>query len=232
MSILKFEGFPTLKISEHIELPSIAELLRNPCFNMADIEDVYKNGGEINRYLLSKTPLTNTKKYVTVYTFLQYLEPKVLPVPSSDWHCDGVNSPYYSDDLFHTMMNNTSLCSTHFLENEVEVEIDDSIDVRNMRHRDFRKFIHENGDSWGFKTKEVEPNKMYSWNCRHPHKAQNPIRKEFRFFWKVCESDFHKPAPYDVARKNASVVFLGNDGQSILNIEHGQRGIIIRDRSF
>lgn len=87
------KGFPT-EISEHIELPTIAELLLYPMFFDVDIEDVYKYGTDFHRYLIDKTPLRNNKRHISVLSEVRFMGPnlrsctKNIPDPVREWHID------------------------------------------------------------------------------------------------------------------------------------------------
>jgi hypothetical protein len=223
-----FQGFETLEVQDNkIELPSVSELLSSPMFIRASAEDVYKHGGEINRKLLNLTPLKNNKKHVVVHSVIQHLSQKVLAVPSSDWHCDGHHQPYFSGDIHHIMMNDTSNCYTQFLENSVSCNIESDKDVNQFDFKNFSKLIENNSNE--FVPKDIETNKMYTFTCRHVHRGQIPKRPEFRFFWKVTESDYHIPLAYSESRTYVSKVFLGNYGLAVPSIEQNPNSIVIRD---
>lgn len=231
MPIIHLEGYDTLKISdERITIPPIAQLLREPNIMMADPEDVYKNCGEFYRYMLSKIPITNTKRHITVYSNLQYVRPPAITVPTIDWHCDGFGHPTTSGDLFHVCMNDSSDLCTEFLESPIDMEV--SSLVFDTNHKTFRDYLQSRSQELNFKGKPIPTNRFVTFTCRHAHKAPAPQKPLFRFFWKVCESDSHFPLRYEDALKPYSKIFMGNNQGSMLNIEQGPRGIIIRDRAF
>jgi hypothetical protein len=227
MTIILLEGISTLETSEHeIELLPMIQLMRQPFIADGDAELVYKHGGDFYRKLLENTPLKNDKKYVTVTALVQYLTPITASIPNNDWHCDpGVVNPYNQDARLHILMNDIS-ARTEFLDKDIEMAVDES--YVELGHRDFRLLVTDavnNSDAKGIK---ATPNKMTTFTNRHPHRAILSTRDEFRFFWRVQESDIE--APKENAITTVSNVTRLTDRKSIPSIEQHEYWVIVRDK--
>lgn len=234
---LRLEGMDTIDVSERIELPfTFMEMLRSPWGIRIDAEDLYKNGGEINRFLLDKTPLKHDKKYVVCYVNVVYLTPQLLSVPTIDWHCDGSNVPFLADDRLHTMVcvgeHISAELKTEFLKKGVTLQVPD--EVSRMTHVDFRRWITTNADQYGIDEMSVKVDEgvINTWTSRHLHRVLFAERPHFRFFWKVSESDLLTPQSRDKAYRPSSNVIVGDYGAESLNIEQGPRGIIMRGINY
>jgi hypothetical protein len=228
---LRLEGFPSIQVSDTINLPfRIDEVLRTPWGTRIDIDDAYRYGGEIMRYLLDHTPLHNTKKYVNVYLGVNYVTPQLLSVPTSDWHCDGSGVPFLADDIFHTMVCDTIGLGvdlrTEFLSQPMVLDVPDFYNIDQMDHQQFRRWA--SGHIGNIVPHAVEPSKMYTWSSRHLHRVQFAKQPHFRMFWKVAESDTLVPNPTLKAFKHFTMATIGNNGREVYGIEQGPNGIICR----
>jgi hypothetical protein len=207
----KTEGFPK-KISEYIELPDLEELLFTPFLMNVDAEEVMKKGTEFQKYLLSKTPITNTKKYVTVQMIVQYLFPQVSSVTNinandKEWHVDGDQNVFdYDDNIFHLLLNDTD-SMTEFNTTPFETEdINASELIKKLN--DVNSFENKL-----LTPKKIEPNKIITFNNTHIHRANRSKKKCFRLFYRVAESNAYCGDP----QYGNSFVYNGST-ESILNI--------------
>ncbi len=230
---LDLKGISSIETGEKISIPfSFSEMLRSPWGIRIDANELYKHGGEINRWLLDNTPLKNNRKYVNCYVTLHYLAGDLIHVPTSDWHCDGSGFPPEGNDIFHTMVGLgdgiDGQIKTEFLESDLCLEIEDSVSMPSMDHVRFRSYMTENAKRFNLKSVEAESGRMHTWTSRHLHRVQFPKQPHFRFFWKVAESDRLLPLPNEKAFRQSLTAVIGNNGKETMNIEQGPRGIIIR----
>lgn len=195
---VKLRGFDTLNIGETLDLPDIAELFRSPMMFNADIEDAYKYGDDFVRHLIDKTPITHKRKYIYVSAKLQYLTPERSPIPNVDWHCDpGVINPYWSDAITHIMATGSKNLSslTEFFDKPVDIHLPQN--VHQMNHREFREWITPIVPSLGITPVAIPVDKMVTFMPQHIHRAIYPTKPEFRYFWRVMETDIYSPDSFD-----------------------------------
>jgi hypothetical protein len=220
MPTIKLKGFPD-QISEYIELPDIAELMCVPMCQMGDIDYIYKQGGELYRYLIDHTPISTDKKYINIWGTLSLLKPgKDLIKYGSRWHSDGSALPGPDGDRFHLMV---SPCTsrTQFNLNPLEYESPDGlIDI------EFDKYLDAHASEIGIIPKQIESNQIVTFTSEHVHRAISPLNPEFRFVFRVCESNDLKPIDNDHAFISHSSSYFG-PGKSAKNIERFKDGILI-----
>lgn len=229
---IKLQGFDSLKISDTIKLPNIAELISSPIIVDWDVDSAYKYGGELVRYLLSKTPLRNDKKYINVVSTIQYLTPTTASIPHTDWHCDpGVAAPFLHDANLHILSSSDSLLSstTCFFDKGVDFNVDDY--YLTAKHREFREHLTANFDKLNVESVSAPQDKMVTFTNLHAHRAINPTKTELRYFWRVQESDIEpsKACDHGVYPRKSVVVRL-TDNKSIPSIEQHEKWTIVRDQ--
>ncbi|RPK20048.1 hypothetical protein [Paenibacillus xylanexedens] len=230
---LDLKGISSVEIGERLVLPfSFIEMLRSPWGIRIDANELYRSGGEINRWLLDNTPLRHNRKYVNCYITIHYLAGSLIHVPTSDWHCDGSGFPPDADDIFHTMVGLgdgiDGQIKTEFLDTDKSLTIEDSVNMPGMNHVEFRRYMTENSDKFSLNSVEAESGRIHTWTSKHLHRVQFPKQPHFRLFWKVAESDHLMPLPSDVAYRPHAKAIMGNNGAETMNIEQGPRGIILR----
>lgn len=213
------KGFPT-KISEEVELPDIAELMIYPSFQDHDIEDVYRNGADFQRYLLDKVDLSNTKKRVCVTSQVTLLTPTVRSLApingntlGNEWRIDyeGEGQYIYNEekDIVHMLTNDVTSC-TQFLEKDVIVDISP-----NTEYSEFINYVHNNLEKLNIKPKNVKPNRIVTFT-NHMYREASPLRPEFKFTFKVVETDRERTARlHSKSDENCNQV-------SVFNIERQQ----------
>lgn len=223
-------GFPTH--TETIELPRMEELLLNEFINYVYAEDVYKYGTELHKYLLDKTPISNKRKYVVVTSVVQFLVPEVSPVINinkldHEWHVDA-NTDYlvngdetYACD-YHLLISGHKLTSvTEFNENIIKIDVDNGEDINHYLNNEpsITKLISG---------REIDTNKIYTFDSKSIHKAKRSKQPEFRFFYRVIETNIEFPyySRYENAIKH-SYVYNGINKPQIKNIEKYHNSIII-----
>ncbi|RPK20049.1 hypothetical protein [Paenibacillus xylanexedens] len=223
-------GFDSLGIGPEIDMPNLAELLSMPTFVRAEIDDVYRLGGENLRKIIDSAPLTHSKKYYSVRVQMQFIKPGYCPVNTTEWHVDGHDVPVmHSGDITHLLVGDSSNLLTEFLENQIEVE--EEFDVSRMGHRELMGYFESVQHKYGFKPKQIEPNRFVTMTCQHVHRVGVVEKPEFRFFFEIRESDYHKADRLANSRRWEQFVFQGNRGDKALCLEHSKQwGVIIRDK--
>jgi len=190
MEKFKTKGFPW-RVSNYIEIPRIEELLLMPFVNSIDAESLYKIGGDFYREILDKAPITNSKKYVSVQASVKLLTPSVSPVINDyaldrEWHVDG-NDNFIEDDVIMHIISNKTSSMTEFNTTPFEEWYDTANDLI-AECNDMNSVTHKK-----LVGKKIEPNKIYTFNNTDIHRANRVVKPEFRFFFRIVESDLDEP---------------------------------------
>jgi hypothetical protein len=217
----KTKGFPH-RMTGKVELPDMAELLLMPIVNSVFVEDARKYGTEFQKRLIDSTPFTNKKRYIYIQMQTSLLTPEVSPVVNInkndyEWHVDGNDSFEYDDVVYHILQNKTTSMTdfnTTPFETEDREEDGASKVIRKMNdpESDISKLLVP---------LTVIPERIYTFDNTNIHRAKRTTRPEFRFFYRVVESDI--PLRVDQRKVGRAYVYDGST-QSITNIEQ-----IIRD---
>lgn len=201
MKKVVLEGFPDV-LDIDIEIPTVAELLFEPFWWAASAEDVYRYGGDVGKYLLSKTPLRNDKKHVIVWMALQLLRPGVGSIKYKyNWHVDGSNLPFAGEERLFLLLNDCT-ATTEFNTSRIETEV-----PGDMAHPEYDKFINENADRLGMVGSRIPAGKMVEFTANHPHRATSAEKEEFRMMFRVCESDNFTPVGMEKSKVNGIYVY-------------------------
>ena len=177
--------FPEV-LSKPIELPDIGELLMYPAFQNISAEDYWKHGTEFQRYLLSKIPLVHDKRYVSVRSGVWLLEPGTRSHVrlAGGWHIDGdAEMDHVIPEQRVYILSSACTAMTEFNLNRLEIGSDAS-----ETRMKFTARIRSTPEKFGVVGKAIEPNRIYMFS-NHLHRAIDPERIEFRFFFRVRESD-------------------------------------------
>lgn len=205
---MKFEipGYPNM--GEHIiELPNIAELLVQPFWGSIDAEDLMKHGTKLQKLILEKAPITNTRKYVCVTVSTQMLYPGVISVPNKfwsmpegEWHRDGnVDMFYQNPDICHLFLSDCQ-AMTEWNVNPIEIDIPEGSTPEQVIN-----MVNFNPDQFGLKGRKQDPNRFVTFT-NHFHRVTLPNHYQFRYMYRIIESDHRKPNPLDQSyRRNSAV---------------------------
>jgi hypothetical protein len=224
MSEFVIPGFPT-EVSEHIDMPDIAELLMYPAFQGILAEDFMKHATEFQKFLFNKIPLRHDTKHVTVRSCVNILEPSfrshVGSGRNAGWHIDGINDFDFrepSERVF--ILSSDCKALTEFNVNPIKVT--DSPD--HEKRGQFFNRLNNNLESFGVVGKTIEPNRIYTFE-NHLHRAVDPTRIEFRYFLRVRETN-----GTDVfSKKPLNKIFLtdGFTGKNYENVDYVQDKLVI-----
>jgi hypothetical protein len=229
---IKLQGFDTLKIGPTLIIPDPAELLRNPTLFSMLAEDVRKYGGEINNAILDCAPIQNSHKYVYVSAKLQYLVPSVLPVSNSEWHCDpGIIAPFNDNVVTHILASGSKYLSsmTQFFDRTVDFNTDES--VLQMDHRQFREHLTQHIDELNIDPSAIIKDRFFTFLSLHPHRAVPALRPEFRFFFRIEESDIPPlKSRYNLETTMPKYTTVFSDEGYTRNIQAYEDSILIYDK--
>lgn len=206
-------GFP--EMSSPIEMPSIEEILYLPMFQIADIDMVYKEGGETYRRLLDQAPIKGDRKYIGVWGYLQFLRPNAVSISyDSRWHIDSNKTAFGSEeeDRYHLIVTDCTAL-TEFNTNPITLTVNE--EIFNMPKMD--QYIGNNADILGFEPKKIEPNRFVTFTPHHVHRAIEPSVPEFRFALRIVESNHYIPIVPEKARTIESRIH--KNGNSCISIE-------------
>lgn len=220
MEEITIPGFP--KVSDtYIELPSIGELIVEPFWGAIAAEDLRKYGTEVQKSILDQVPLTHNRKYVMIQVTVNYLYPGVISVPNKswsgaegEWHRDGNGDLSIEDvDVCHLMIS-PSEASTDFNEHPFSVKIPSGMGSQHLIN-----MINMNMSRYPFTPKTVEPQKFVTFD-NHFHRATQTTKHEFRYMYRVIESNYREPKLFKETRRDFSTVHpLGSGiGNVVRNI--------------
>jgi hypothetical protein len=176
-------SFPT-EVGRQIDLPDFGELITMPMFKQIDLEIFKKRACNTQKYLLRNAPISNKYKHIFIDSYVQLLYPNTLPSGGmfgynldDKWY---VETEYESKEIYHLYETN-STCKTIFNDNKFEIDIEDRESIVGIS-----KSINKSKDK--LTEKEAIPNRFITYS-NHPHKDGVAKKFEFRFVFKVTESN-------------------------------------------
>lgn len=194
--MIQLRSYESTRRTDEIEMPDMVDLINSPFYHSADLNDIYKYGGETLRYLINKLKLNNNTKYVSVQLNVQYLNQNVISVPRGTWHQD------VEDDKFTThLLINECTAMTEFLAKDLILENMYPEDADSYK---LEAYLSKHQDT--FESVVCEPNRFITFTDQF-HKAVNATKPEFRFMMRVIESDRYVTKPYHRAVLDRSIVF-------------------------
>jgi len=216
MSKFKVKGFPS-EISDYIELPNMAELLMYNQFFDISAEAVMKYGSDFHRHLLNRTPLRNDKKHVSVMSQIRIMLPSMRSCtrcdddPNNEWHIDcELSEKNLKNHVYHRptdrihLLSNEVTCPTEFLEKDIEVDFD-----HDQPYSDFIKWFKKEKIHL-LSPKSMPSNKIVTFDS-NLHRATNPKQIEFRYMFRVVETDRERPPDHEMNEfQNAVKAFNGS----------------------
>jgi hypothetical protein len=230
MKNFEIKGFPGHS-SNYIETPDIAELVIAPIFSRCDPDRFRKYATDFQKSLLDLTPLKNNYKYLVIDSYIQLLQPNTCPVGTRsglgylhEWHCDGVTNMFDEPTSFHLFQTKCDSV-TEFNEHPIEIEIEE-----NTRINRFNEQATLNAEKeWNVKGKKMDNNKFLTFT-NHLHRAVQSNKTEFRYFFRVTESNWISPAMDRKQPIDRSFSFrIGDNGtsQRYDSIIHNSNGVFI-----
>lgn len=212
--------------SEKIELPNIAQLIFEPMFLNANIEEVYRFGTDFMRETIDNAPIKNDRKYINTTFMLQLVDENTRTIRNrfgykDEWHIDGTHSPFEEDYRTHILLSDCN-CMTEFLDNDVSVDISEDMSLD-----DFNLMMNVDKDRLGLVGKKMEPNVFHTFT-NYPHRTSQPSKLEFRYIIRFLESDNMKTTELEKSYLQVSSVFKGLEATKSMERKHN--GIMLYRR--
>ena len=230
--MLKIRGFDELKFGPKIEVPDVAELLMEPFFFDASVEDVYEYGSDFQKGVLDSIPGLgkNGKNVISVQSQIKFLGPDFLSCTFTDgWHIDSqeaseVPEKFYpldvETDIVHLLTNKTSSTTlfpskSFFVEELSEDSTNKDLRDYFLRHPELLEDVSSLPD-----------NQIVTFT-NHFHRASNPTKYEFRYVFRVTETDRKRPTYWTPDKVNSSVVMDTNINSYVTSILKNDEHIVI-----
>lgn len=218
------KGFPT-EISDYIELPDIAELLMYPIFFDTPIEIAYKYGTDFQRKLIDMTPLRHTKKYITVLSEVRLLDKYnrsctnfnsyMMNHPENEWHIDceenedkTMTKIFEETDMIH-LLTSKATSMTEFNKNEIKIDKD-------LTYDEFYQFIRKNKHL--IIPQKMPHNRIVTFT-NHLHRATPSQRIEFKYMFRVVETDRKRPPSNPTYNKDFITTIINLKGEKEKNVK-------------
>jgi hypothetical protein len=235
------KGFPK-EIGEYIELPNIAELLMMPFFYDTYIDEAYKYGTDFQKELLNKVPLKGGKKTTSVLSQIRFLYPNVRCCtgypkdPLHEWHIDSEENEYHENerkyqtetDIVHLLTNSVSPM-TEFNKNDITINIPED-----TSYLDFLNYFSKqlkNGNALNVAPEKMPSNQIVTFT-NHIHRATNPTGYEFRYMFRVVETDRDRPAEKFRPEYQMSDIILPNNDKELNILKDKNKITIFFDSSL
>lgn len=189
--MLTLKAYDDLEVSNFIELPRIEDMIINfPFCKTASIEDLYMNANDDLKYIISKVPLKNKHRHVTVNMEVQLLFLNRTTAPRSNWHLDG--GTFIDEESTYThILSSDCFSRTEFLGEEII--LDEFTEQSQLS--DVEIFINRNLHLIK-SARKIEPQRFTTFKDKHMHRAVRSNGTEFRFFLRVHESNYLQPREY------------------------------------
>jgi hypothetical protein len=215
------------EVGEPIEFPDIAELLMYPMYNKVSPEDLRKTGTEFQKMLLDKVPIRGVAKYITIYSWVQFLHPKIRSnmlklkgVYENEWHVDREPS-FAGNSSWHIIMNDCT-ARTEFCIHDLEI---DKEDYYNPNYLECVKAF--NNGKYSITGRKCDPFRFHSFGSFNLHRSTTAEKPEFRFFFRVMENDSLAPNSLDIAYNYSSPIWMP-DGKTFESIIPKKNEITIK----
>jgi hypothetical protein len=232
------KGIPKT-MSEHIELPNMAELLTYPVFYDCPIEEAYKYGTDFQRKVLDMVPLRGGKRYTTVLSEVRFIPGSFrsctgfsqLSHDNADreWHIDTVEEEdgsmvNYWDETDHIhLLTSENSGMTEFIDKDVWLP---EINPQETPLHELLRYVAENRERLGYKPVKMPSNRIVSFS-NHMHRATDSSQIEFRYMLRVVETDRKRPPSNPEYNRDYTTTIIGPDGEKIENISQQSDRIVI-----
>jgi len=235
--MIRIPGLESAKVSEEIAMPDVGQLLLEPFFFDVDIHDAYRYGSDFQRYLIDSIPnLGQNHDVVSVMCEVRLLGPdyRACTVPTEDnmneWHIDdevGIDgdSEYnwaQPGDIVHLYTNQTS-AMTEFLRDDLILP---DLNPEDFDYDSFMDYLRSYVSSEKPALEKMPANRIVSFT-NQAHRATNPQNYEFRYMFRVTETNRSRPAGGYDPEGFDSVEVVNLDGETELNVERDDSQITI-----
>jgi hypothetical protein len=182
----KINGMPLA--GQELYMENYGTLLTMPWFQYVELEEA-KRTCPYYRYLLDNAPIVGDKKRILVTAQLQYLTPDSSSIQYDDnWHVDG-NITGEFEDRMHLLV---SPCSALTKFNSEPL----TLDVDGTSYQAINQAVVDNYSHLDEFARSVEPNRFYTFDKSHAHRAVHPRAPEFRFMMRIIETDWYQGEKY------------------------------------
>lgn len=183
-NVVHIPGFPG-EVSAPVELPDIGELLMYRPFGTILAEDYLRYANSFQRYLFELIPLKNNRKFVSLRSGVWLLQPgsRSHVTRLANWHIDGGPNAHREPDQVVHILQSKCLALTEFNSQPLVIT-----SPPNETRVTFSDRICRDPAACGVVGRSVEPGRVYTFT-NHLHRAVEPVRIEFRFVLRVCETD-------------------------------------------
>lgn len=217
--IVDFPGMPT-EYGEKIEFPHDIELLREPMFSNAPVDYVMKHGSELQKYIISKTPLRNNTRYAYVSCVVRYVYPGIiinkiilphLGSQRNEWHPDGLYDPKRK---VHAIAN---FLPTEFNANPFSIDVPDG-----LGNNGIIEFLYKQQPD--IQAQSSLAGHIITYDD-HIHRAPIPQERGVRFFFRIQETDVDFQVPQERWKSSGSDVWIGT--KQIPNVRQNEDRVMI-----
>jgi hypothetical protein len=211
----------SLDVSGLVGLPDIEELLFLPNLSYMSADDCFYEN-EVFRHLIQHAPIKNDRKYVLVESRLQYLSPNVISVPRGYWHVDTSSFSDSRGDRTHLLISECT-ARTEFTKGEIHLDLfDEEASINEVE-------VYLNRNQHLFESEAIESNRFITFGAKHLHRCIKASKNEFRFMFRVLETDYIKPNPTERARLYTSCVYIDDVDHSTIDLSYCRNHMDSRD---
>lgn len=242
--MIRIPGLSSARVSEEIPMPDIGQLLVEPFFFDTDIHDAYSNGSDFQRLLLDSIPDLGAYGHnvISVMSEVRLLGPdfRACTIPSEDdmqeWHIDdesGIDgdSDYVwaeEGDRVHLYTNQTS-AMTEFLKDDLVLP---NLNPEDFTFDSFMAYFHDYYKRNKLETAFLPANRIVTFT-NHLHRANNPQNYEFRYMFRVVETNRARPAGiFDESIQESTVTDLNEENTANISKEEGVITIYVPGEGF
>lgn len=219
--LVRLPGFP-IATGPTVELPDIGELLFYPAFHGIGAEAYRRYASAFQKRLLDRLPLRHDRKNVLIRSGVWLLEPwgRTHVNRSGDWHIDGKGDCDHIEpqERVH-ILSSPCRALTEFNVNPLQIE-----SVSNETRFQLASRLRDNLAAFGVIGRAIEPCRVYTFE-NHLHRAVEPERIEFRFFFRVRETD---DPPFTTAPVDKQYIHCVSTGKKIASIIYHQEGLVLQ----
>jgi len=236
--MIRIPGLSSARVSEEIPMPDIGQLLLEPFFFDTDIHSAYENGSEFQRKLIDSIPDLGAYGHnvISVMCEVRLLGPdfRACTVPDEDdvqeWHIDdesGIDgdSQYnwaHPSDRVHLYTNQTSAMTEFLKDDLILTDLNPEDFTFNEFMGQFKRFFKNEQP----KTEKMPPNRIVTFE-NHLHRANNPKNYEFRYMFRITETNRKRESGEYNEEDNNSVYVIDFDGQESVNVHREDNKVTI-----
>lgn len=219
-------GFPA-GVGQWVAFPGLAELLFMPFFRRADADVFLRQAAPFQRALFELAPREGGYRYTYVDSSIQLLHPAVTALGTRsghgimEWHVDGFSAAGDRPSVFHAIC---SACTavTEFNAEPLTIEAPAEASIGWLNEH-----FSQHAQDLGLSPRKMPAQRFVTWTT-HVHRSTQATEREFRFFFRITESDLMPPIEDSKARSAVSVVHGLDEGWPVhTSIEHRDGKVVL-----